>query len=93
MGPTMAQTHALMEQVGILHQVGIRVVLIHGGGPHGQGGLDTDCVCPSCGFQERHVPGRPCRQRKCPKCGHFLQRVEPESGEGSGTDASEPNGD
>ena len=28
-----AQTNALMEQVGILHQVGIRVVLIHGGGP------------------------------------------------------------
>lgn len=27
------QTHALMEQVGILHQVGVRVVLIHGGGP------------------------------------------------------------
>jgi acetylglutamate kinase len=27
------QTNALMEQVGILHQVGIRVVLIHGGGP------------------------------------------------------------
>ncbi len=27
------QTSALMEQVGILHQVGIRVVLIHGGGP------------------------------------------------------------
>ena len=26
-------TSALMEQVGILHQVGIRVVLIHGGGP------------------------------------------------------------
>jgi acetylglutamate kinase len=26
-------TTALMEQVGILHQVGIRVVLIHGGGP------------------------------------------------------------
>ncbi len=26
-------TRALMEQVGILHQVGIRVVLIHGGGP------------------------------------------------------------
>ena len=22
-----------MEQVGILHQVGIRVVLVHGGGP------------------------------------------------------------
>jgi acetylglutamate kinase len=27
------RTHAFMEQVGILHQVGIRVVLIHGGGP------------------------------------------------------------
>lgn len=26
-------TRALMEQVGILHQVGIRVVLVHGGGP------------------------------------------------------------
>jgi len=26
-------TNTLMEQVGILHQVGIRVVLIHGGGP------------------------------------------------------------
>lgn len=28
-----AATNALMEQVGILHQVGIRVVLVHGGGP------------------------------------------------------------
>ena len=28
-----ATTNAFMEQVGILHQVGIRVVLIHGGGP------------------------------------------------------------
>lgn len=27
------KTKALMEQVGILHQVGVRVVLIHGGGP------------------------------------------------------------
>lgn len=28
-----ATTTALMEQVGLLHQVGIRVVLVHGGGP------------------------------------------------------------
>ena len=28
-----ASTHALIEQVAILHQVGIRVVLVHGGGP------------------------------------------------------------
>lgn len=26
-------TRALIEQVAILHQVGIRVVLVHGGGP------------------------------------------------------------
>ena len=28
-----ASTRALMEQVGLLHQVGIRVVFVHGGGP------------------------------------------------------------
>ena len=44
-----AQTSALMEQVGILHQVGIRVVLIHGGGPQSTAlatalGLDTTFV-------------------------------------------------
>lgn len=44
-----AQTRALMEQVGILHQVGIRVVLIHGGGPQSTElatalGLDTTIV-------------------------------------------------
>jgi acetylglutamate kinase len=43
------QTNALMEQVGILHQVGIRVVLIHGGGPQSTKlatalGLDTTFV-------------------------------------------------
>ncbi len=43
------QTSALMEQVGILQQVGIRVVLIHGGGPQSTElatalGLDTTFV-------------------------------------------------
>ncbi len=43
------QTNALMEQVGILHQVGIRVVLIHGGGPQSTKlatalGLDTTFI-------------------------------------------------
>lgn len=42
-------TRALMEQVGILHQVGIRVVLVHGGGPQSTElatalGLDTQFV-------------------------------------------------
>jgi acetylglutamate kinase len=45
----LVQTGALMEQVGILHQVGIRVVLIHGGGPQSTAladalGLDTTFV-------------------------------------------------
>ena len=44
-----AQTSALMEQVGLLHQVGIRVVMIHGGGPQSTElatalGLDTTFV-------------------------------------------------
>ncbi len=43
------KTNALMEQVGILYQVGIRVVLIHGGGPQSTElasalGLDTTFV-------------------------------------------------
>jgi acetylglutamate kinase len=42
-------TTSLMEQVGILHQVGIRVVLIHGGGPQSTQlatalGLDTTFI-------------------------------------------------
>jgi acetylglutamate kinase len=44
-----AQTRALMEQVGILHQVGIRVVLIHGGGSQSTElatalGIDTNII-------------------------------------------------
>ena len=44
-----ARTKALMEQVGILHQVGIRVVMVHGGGPQStelaaQLGVDTTFV-------------------------------------------------
>jgi acetylglutamate kinase len=44
-----ATTRALMEQLGILHQVGIRMVLVHGGGPQstllaGALGVDTKFV-------------------------------------------------
>jgi acetylglutamate kinase len=44
-----ARTQTFMEQVGILHQVGIRVVMIHGGGPQSTAlatalGLDTTFV-------------------------------------------------
>ena len=42
-------TKAMMEQLGILHQVGIRMVLVHGGGPQstrlaGALGVDTKFV-------------------------------------------------
>jgi acetylglutamate kinase len=45
----VAKSRALIEQVGILHQVGIRVVLIHGGGPQSTDlasalGLDTTFI-------------------------------------------------
>ena len=45
-------TTALVEQVGILHQVGIRTVLIHGGGPQSTK-LATDL-----GLDTRFVEGR-----------------------------------
>lgn len=37
------------------------------GGPGG--GAPATCVCPNCGEKAPHVPGTPCRQIPCPKCG------------------------
>ena len=45
-------TRVLIEQVAILHQVGIKVVLVHGGGPQ----LDT--LQSSLGIETRMVGGR-----------------------------------
>lgn len=45
-------TRALMEQIGILHQVGIRVVLVHGGGPQ------STALSKRLGLQTRMVEGR-----------------------------------
>jgi acetylglutamate kinase len=47
-----AAMRALMEQVAILHQVGIRVVLVHGGGPQ------LTKVQESLGLTPRMVAGR-----------------------------------
>lgn len=47
-----AQTRGLMEQVAILHQVGIRVVLMHGGGPQ------LTEIQQSLGIQPRIIAGR-----------------------------------
>jgi acetylglutamate kinase len=45
-------THALVAQIGILHQVGIRVVLVHGGGPQ-----STD-LATRLGLKTQFVEGR-----------------------------------
>ena len=45
-------TRALIEQVAILHQVGIKVVLVHGGGPQ------LDSVQSALGIATRMVNGR-----------------------------------
>lgn len=33
----------------------------------GDGGADV-CVCPKCGYEEEHEKGKPCNEKKCPKC-------------------------
>jgi acetylglutamate kinase len=48
----LAATKVLMEQVAILHQVGIRVVLVHGGGPQ------LNEMQQSLGIEPRMVQGR-----------------------------------
>jgi acetylglutamate kinase len=45
-------TRALIEQVAILHQVGIKTVLVHGGGPQ------LDSVQSTLGIETRMVGGR-----------------------------------
>jgi acetylglutamate kinase len=47
-----ASTRALMEQIAILHQVGIRVVIVHGGGPQ------LTEVQESLGLEAKMVAGR-----------------------------------
>jgi len=45
-------TRALMEQIGILYQVGIRVVLVHGGGPQ------STRLATALGLETKFVDGR-----------------------------------
>src|ERR1700680_908119 len=45
-------TRALIEQVAILHQVGIKTVLVHGGGPQ------LDSLQAALGLDTRMVNGR-----------------------------------
>lgn len=47
-----ALTRSLMEQIGLLYQVGIRVVLVHGGGPQ------STRLSAALGFETQFVDGR-----------------------------------
>jgi acetylglutamate kinase len=47
-----ATLRALLEQIEVLHQVGIRVVLVHGGGPQ------STALAQSLGIEPRFVEGR-----------------------------------
>lgn len=47
-----ALTRSLMEQIGLLYQVGIRVVLVHGGGPQ------TTELATAMGIESKFVDGR-----------------------------------
>jgi len=37
----------------------------------GPGGM---CVCPQCGYSQKHERGMPCSKNKCPKCNVVLER-------------------
>jgi acetylglutamate kinase len=49
---SMEGTRALLEQIGILHQVGIRVVVVHGGGPQ------STALAKRLGLTTQMVEGR-----------------------------------
>ncbi len=47
-----------------------------GGGSGEEGDPDQNCVCPKCGHRQSRIKGRPCAQRKCPKCNTHMTRFE-----------------
>ncbi len=36
--------------------------------------FDDMCMCPKCGFEQKHQNGTPCKLEECPKCGIALIR-------------------
>ena len=43
------------------------------GGPF-SAGPGGSCVCPKCDYKQPHIPGNPCSQETCPKCGTKMIR-------------------
>ncbi|AKB76474.1 hypothetical protein MSLAZ_3213 [Methanosarcina lacustris Z-7289] len=40
----------------------------------GTGGPEGECICPECGYEALHMPGVPCIEMKCEKCGTSMVR-------------------
>ena len=37
-------------------------------------GDGSECICPKCGYREKHQLGTPCYSKKCQKCGATMER-------------------
>ncbi|MBM4158422.1 MAG: DUF134 domain-containing protein [Ignavibacteria bacterium] len=35
---------------------------------------DDICICPECGYEQPHQPGRPCKNEICPQCNNRMVR-------------------
>ena len=35
---------------------------------------EDTCVCSSCGYEQRHQLGNPCKHQICPKCNGYMRR-------------------
>ena len=35
---------------------------------------DEICLCPKCGFEQRHFKGKPCGEIICPRCSSLMKR-------------------
>ncbi|HAR95652.1 MAG TPA: hypothetical protein DCR97_06785 [Deltaproteobacteria bacterium] len=45
-------------------------------------GPPTNCICPECGAISPHIPGTPCFQQTCPRCGSPMARQFEKEGQG-----------
>lgn len=36
--------------------------------------VDDICICPNCGFKQKHHYGKPCGQQICPQCQSLMKR-------------------
>lgn len=39
-------------------------------------GCDDLCICPKCHYEQKHIPGEPCNQQICKKCGRVMKRKD-----------------